>query len=154
MSDNTNRKLNNSNGTNNTPNKRKKKKGIENLSLLDKFQVVLAFSIIFIILFLIMYRNSKISESFSELNSIRNEISKIQKENVQLEVNIQSSLNLSNVEQSAKELLGMQKLTNAQTIYISLPKKDYIETSVEAIVVENDGFLDKIKDNIKSFLNK
>lgn len=154
MSDNTNRKLNNSNGTNNTPNKRKKKKGIENLSLLDKFQVVLAFSIIFILLFLIMYRNSKISESFSELNSLKNEISKIQKENVQLEVNIQSSLNLSNVEQSAKELLGMQKLTNAQTIYISLPKKDYIETSVEAIIVENDGFLDKIKDNIKSFLNK
>ena len=45
----------------------------------------------------------------------------------------------------------MQKLTNAQTIYISLPKKDYIETSVEEIVVENENFFDKIKDSIKKW---
>ena len=146
-----NNKLNNIDGNNNTPKKKKNKKGIENLSLLEKIQIVIAFSVIFILLFFIMYRNSKISESFSELNTLKNEISKIQKENVQLEVNIQSSLNLSNVEQSAKELLGMQKLTNAQTIYISLPKKDYIETSVEEIVVESESFLEKIKNNIKKW---
>ena len=33
-------------------------------------------------------------------------------DNVKLEVAIESSLNLSTIEQQAKELLGMQKLTN------------------------------------------
>lgn len=151
MANDINSKLNNLDSNNTTPKRKKKKKGIENLSLIDKIQIVLAFSIIFVLLFLIMYRNSKISEAFSELNSLKNDINKIQKENVQLEVNIQSTLNLTNVEQSAKELLGMQKLTNAQTIYISLPKKDYIETSVEEIVVENESLWEKIKDKIKKW---
>lgn len=151
MANDVNIKMNNSDSNSNTPKRSKKKKGIENLSFFDKIQIVLAFSVIFILLFLIMYRNSKISESFSELNNLKNDISKIQKENVQLEVNIQGTLNLSNVEQSAKELLGMQKLNNAQTIYISLPKKDYIETSVEAVVVENESIWDKIKDKIKKW---
>lgn len=127
-----------------------KKKGIENLPFWDKTLIVIALSIIFICLFLIMYRNSKINEAFSELNTLKNEISRIEKENVQLEVKIQSSLNLSNVEQSAKELLGMQKLTNSQTIYISLPKKDYIETSVEDVSIENDSFFEKVKKKIKN----
>lgn len=152
MANDRNNKLNNIDSNNTTPKRKKKKKGIENLSLIDKIQIVLAFSIVFILLFLILYRNSKISEAFSELNSLKNDINKIQKENVQLEVNIQSTLNLTNVEQSAKELLGMQKLTNAQTIYISLPKKDYIETSVEEIVVENESIWEKIKDKIKKWL--
>lgn len=152
MANDINNKLKNIDSNNTTPKRKNKKKGIENLSLIDKIQIVLAFSIIFVLLFLIMYRNSKITEAFSELNSLKNDINKIQKENVQLEVNIQSTLNLTNVEQSAKELLGMQKLTNAQTIYISLPKKDYIETSVEEIVVENESLWEKIKDKIKKWL--
>ncbi|MBP3597236.1 MAG: cell division protein FtsL [Clostridia bacterium] len=151
MANDVNIKMNNSDSNSNTPKRSKKKKGIENLSFFDKIQIILAFSVIFILLFLIMYRNSKISESFSELNNLKNDISKIQKENVQLEVNIQGTLNLSNVEQSAKELLGMQKLNNSQTIYISLPKKDYIETSVEAVVVDNESIIDKIKDKIKKW---
>ena len=120
-------------------------KGIDGLTIVDKLKIVVAFSIIFVFLFLIMYRNSKISESFSEINKLKTEISKVEKNNNQLEVSIQSSLNLYNVEQSAKELLGMQKLTNAQTIHISLPKKDYIEPSVEAVEIEEDGFFQKIK---------
>lgn len=152
MANNIDNKLNNNDPNNVAPKRknRSKKKGIENLPFWDKIQIVIALTIIFVCLFLIMYRNSKISEAFSELNSIKNEISKIEKENVQLEVKIQSSLNLSNVEQSAKELLGMQKLTNAQTIYISLPKKDYIETSVEEVVVEEDGVWEKIKNKLNT----
>ena len=96
-----------------------------------------------------LWYNSEINNIILS-NTLKNEISKIQKENVQLEVKIQSSLNLSNVEQSAKELLGMQKLTNSQTIYISLPKKDYIETSVEDVSIENDSFFEKVKKKIKN----
>jgi len=38
----------------------------------------------------------------------------------------------------AKEKLGMQKLTNRQTVYINLPKKDYVEPASEKIVKNNN----------------
>ncbi len=132
----------------NNSQKANSKRNVNNLSFLDKAKIIIAFAIIFLFLFLIMYRNSKINESFSELNSLKTQISKIDKENSQLEVKIQSSLNLYNVEQAAKDLLGMQKLTNSQTIYISLPKKDYIEASSEAIKEDKENFFKKVLNKI------
>ena len=57
-------------------------------------------------------------------------MSSLEKENEQLKVNIENSVNLNNIEQAAKEKLGMQKLTNKQAVYVSLPKKDYIESVI------------------------
>ena len=55
-----------------------------------------------------------------------------------LKVNIENSINLNNIEQAAKEKLGMQKLTNKQTIYVNLPKKDYIESASEEVIIQED----------------
>ena len=129
------------------------KRSIDNLTFMDKTRIIIAFVVIFVFLFFIMYRNSKINESFSEINRLKTEISKVEKENNQLEVSIQSSLNLYNVEQAAKDLLGMQKLTNSQTIYIKLPKKDYIEASVPAIEMDNTSFGEGIKSFFESIFN-
>lgn len=92
----------------------------------------------FSILFAISYRNSLINESFSKVKSLKSDLATIQKENQQLEVNIENNLNLKTVEQSAKEMLGMQKLDNKQTIYINLPKQDYVEPATEEIVKDNN----------------
>ena len=83
---------------------------------------------IFAVLFTISYRNTKINEKFNEMQTLKTEVSSLQKENEQLQVTIENSLNLSNIEKQAKEKLGMQKLTNKQTVYVNLPKKDYIES--------------------------
>ena len=88
----------------------------------------------FMILFAISYRNSIINEKFSEIKTLKSDLSAIQKENEQLEVNIENGLNLQTVEQSAKEMLGMQKLDKAQTVYINLPKQDYVEPATEEIL--------------------
>ena len=56
----------------------------------------------FMILFAISYRNSIINEKFSEIKTLKSDLSAIQKENEQLEVNIENGLNLQTVEQSAK----------------------------------------------------
>ena len=82
---------------------------------------------IFAVLFTISYRNTKINEKFNEMQTLKTEVSSLQKENEQLQVTIENSLNLSNIEKQAKEKLGMQKLTNKQTVYVNLPKKDYIQ---------------------------
>ena len=88
---------------------------------------------IFLILLAISYRSSLINEKFSALQKDKETLSAIQKTNDQLEVSIESSLNLKNIEETAKEKLGMQKLDNNQKVYVNLDKKDYVEASTEDI---------------------
>lgn len=99
----------------------------------------------FSILFIISYRNSIINESFSKKESLKSEVSSVQKTNEQLQVSIENSLNLNNVEQAAKERVGMQKLLNNQKVYVSLEKKDYVESATEEIIMEEEGnFFEKL----------
>lgn len=107
---------------------------------------------IFILLLTISYRNSQINEKFSEVQSLKKELSSTQKENEQLKVSIENSLNLNTIEKMAKEKLGMQKLTNKQTIYVNLSKKDYVEPASEKVVINNNTnwfqqFVSKIFNN-------
>ncbi len=104
---------------------------------------------IFGILLTISYRNSQIDEKFAEMKTLEQELASLQKENEQTRVSIENGLNLNNIEKLAKEKLGMQKLTNRQTIYVSLPKKDYVESASEKIVIEDDkNWFEKLIDKI------
>jgi len=106
---------------------------------------------IFILLLTISYRNSQINEKFSNIQTLKKELSSLEKENEQLKVSIENSLNYNNIERQAKEKLGMQKLTNKQTVYITLPKKDYVETATEDIKIEDDketNWFEKVINNI------
>lgn len=93
---------------------------------------------IFLVLLTISCRNSQIDKQFKHIQEQKKELASLQKENEQLRVNIANSLNLSNIEKVAKEELGMQKLTSKQTVYVTLPKKDYIESASEKVVVEEE----------------
>lgn len=104
-----------------------------------RFLIALNCIAILAALFTVIWRDSLITQSFAQMQSLKSEISEIQKENDQLEISIQNSLNLNNIEQEAKEKLGMQKLTSKQTIYLNLPKKDYVEPSTEEIVIEESS---------------
>ena len=72
------------------------------------------------------------------MQTLKRDLSSLEKENEQLKVSIENSLNLNTIEKLAKEKLGMQKLTNKQTIYVTLPKKDYIEAAPEEVVIEDE----------------
>ena len=116
-----------------------------------KRQIKLTFLVIgiFVLLLTISYRNSQINEKFSQVQTLKRELSSLQKENEQLKVTIENSLNLNTIEKLAKEKLGMQKLTNKQTIYISLPKKDYVESASEEVVIEKEkNWFEKLVDTI------
>lgn len=94
---------------------------------------------IFLLLLAVSYRSSLINEKFNEIQNAKAELASIEKTNGQLEVSIESSLNLSNIEQSAKENLGMQRLDNSQKVYVTLDKKDYVEASTEDIDMTSDS---------------
>ena len=115
----------------------------------QKAKCILYLIIGFVILFAISYRNSQINESFSELKDAQQQLALLQKENEQLEVSIEKSLNLNDLEQIAREQLGMQKATSGKTKYISLPKKDYVEGATEEIKIEQEtNIIQKIIDYI------
>ena len=105
---------------------------------------------IFALLLTISYRNTKINEKFNDMQNLKTELASLQKENEQLQVTIENSLNFSNIEKQAKEKLGMQKLTNKQTVYVSLPKKDYIEPATEKVEISdnNKNWFEKFVDKI------
>ena len=70
------------------------------------------------------------------------------------QTSIENGLNLNNLEQEAKEQLGMQKLNPKQTIYVTLPKTDYIEPAAEEVIIEDSntglkGILNKILNMFK-----
>ncbi len=95
--------------------------------------------LVFASLFVISYRNSLINESFNENESLKANLAAIKKENEQLKVNLENSLNLSNIEKLAQTKLGMQKLDNSQKVYVSLDKKDYVEPASEEVIINDDG---------------
>lgn len=101
----------------------------------QQIKLILYIAIGFFILFAISYRNSQMDEEFSKIQSAQKELEIIQKENEQLKVNVENGSNLNNLEQAAKELLGMQKLSNRQSVYVSLPKVDYIEGNQNKIII-------------------
>ena len=116
-----------------------------------KKQVKLTVAVIgiFVILLTISYRNSQINESFNEVQTLKKDLALLEKENEQLKVTIENGLNLNNIEKLAKEKLGMQKLTNKQTVYVALPKKDYIEPATEEVIIEKEeSWIQKIVNKI------
>ena len=106
-------------------------------------------------LYAICYRNSQINETFSDVQDAKAQLSELEKQNEQLNVSIQNSINLNQIEQSAKVLLGMQKLTSKQTIYVNLPKRDYVEPATEEIIMEEEQYdFSSIFEKIKGIFYK
>lgn len=121
-----------------------------------KKQVKMTFTIVavFALLLTISYRNSQINEKFNNVQTLKRELSSLQKENEQLKVSIENSLNNNYIEQQAKEKLGMKKLTNKQTVYVTLPKKDYVESPAEKVIIEEENEKNWFEQLVDSIFNR
>lgn len=118
-----------------------------------KNQVKLVFAVagVFLSILAISYRNSQIDEAFTKNEEMKQAYLAVEKENDQMKVDIENSLNYNKVEQQAKELLGMQTLSTKQTVYVNLPKKDYIQPATETVVIDkNENVVDKVLNKIKN----
>ena len=101
----------------------------------------------------VSYRYSLINENYNNKESLKSQLCEIEKENEQLKVNIESSLNLNSVEKTAETELGMHKLTNDQKVYVYLQKKDYVEPTVEEVVIdEQTSWWEKILNSLTKII--
>ena len=104
---------------------------------------------VFLVLLAVSYRNSLITEKFNEIQDKKDELAAIEKTNGQLEVSIEGSLNLNNIEEAAEEQLGMQKLQSDQKVYVTLPINDYTEATTDEITEEEESnWFEKLIDNL------
>ncbi len=111
---------------------------------------IVAVGVGFIILFTISYRYALINSKFNEKENLKGELAQIKKENAQVQVSIEQGMNIKNIEKEAQERLGMQKLDTNNKIYVSLPKKDYIESASKKIKEEkNENWFTKLINILK-----
>lgn len=125
-------------------NEPKKNVGISKKEKLKRRKQVGSVIVIFALLLMISYRNSLITEEFNTIQGLKYDLANIEKENKQIEISIEGSLNLNKIEKIATEQLGMQKQTVEQTIYTELPKQDYVEVTMEQENQKNQSWLQKI----------
>ncbi len=106
----------------------------------------------FSMLFLICYRSSAINESFNALSGIKAELETANTVNAQLESEIETQTDLSNIETYAKYQLGMQKPKDSQIKRIVVTKEDKISTPV-VIESEESSFLSDLWHDIVNILD-
>ena len=112
--------------------------------------IILGIAVVFVVLFAVSYRNALIAEKYSDIKELKTQLSSIQKDNKQIEVNIESKTNLGTIEEKAQSELGLKKLGDSQTVYMSLDKHDYIESSEEGVKIQEDSWFQKIINKIKN----
>ena len=109
------------------------------------YKPVVYIGLAFVMLFTISYRYSLINEEYNSKENIKSKVSAVQKENEQLKVSIENSLNLSSIEKASQYKLGMQKLDNSNKIYLDLQKKDYVEPASEEVILnDNSSWFEKL----------
>lgn len=117
-----------------------------------QFKMTVTVAGLFLLLLTISCRNSQIDKQFNQIQEQKKQLVALQKENEQLKVSIENSLTQNSIEKVAREELGMQKLSSKQTVYITLPKKDYVESASEKVVIEEEkSWWEEIVDKIFNF---
>ena len=126
--------------------------GQETTKKMSKPKAIVYLVIAFSLLFMIGYRNTIIDQNFAQLQKSKNELVLLEKQNQQAKIQIENSLNLENIEKIASEKLGMRKLSASQKIYLTLPKRDYIEPASEKVVIEDDTWFTQVVKMLRNLL--
>ena len=134
--------------------KKTNKKQVEKQKKALHRKIIFYIAMCFTALFVISYRYSMLDDTYAKLSSKKAELESIDKETRQLEATIESNINLTKIEEDAKNLLGMQKLSPEQKVYVTLPKTDHVETSsdeIKAAASSGNWLLDIINKIIENF---
>lgn len=131
--------------------KKPKSKAKQKQVTVHKLKLFATLGIVFAIMFAICYRYSLVDQRFKDIQTIKKEYIALQTTNDQLEIGIQSSLDLTNIERYAKDKLGMQKAGASQVKYIEIAKEDKVELNEN--IVQDKNIFQKFFEGIAKILD-
>lgn len=131
--------------------KKNNKKAKQQAEAKRKLKLFLSLGIVFALMFAICYRYSLIDQKFKDIQTMKKEYIALQTTNDQLEIGIQSSLDLTNIERHAKDKLGMKKADSTQIKYVEIAKEDKVELSEN--IVQEENVFQKFFENITKLLD-
>lgn len=118
-------------------------------------KIIFYIAAVFAVLFAVSYRNALITQTYSQVKDLKSELAQVEKENKQIEINIESQTNFGAIEEKAKNELGLKKLDDSQIVYVSLDKQDYVESSMQEVKIEDDSnWFENIINSIKYIFSK
>ena len=104
---------------------------------------------IFSMALVLVYRYNVINEKNLESQALANDLTKIESTLFSSQMDVEQNTDLNQIEDYAKQKLGMQKPDKNQTIYVDTSK------SSNLVKVKNDtSFIQNITEKISEFFNK
>ena len=99
---------------------------------------------LFLLLLTISCRNSQIDKQFNQIQNQKKQLAALQKDNEQLKVSIENSINISNIEKVAKEELA-DKVADKKKLGFPVPirewlKEDDVYQEVKNMFLESEYF--------------
>lgn len=130
---------------------RRKVKKKTAVSVVPKMRMMAIVLVCFAVAFVIIFRYASITEASNTVLSLRNELNHMYRINEQMEASVDRSINLRNIEQIAKNELGMQRPQQYQIVYVNVPRDDYVQILQRK--PEISGWFDKIEPMIRRLTN-
>lgn len=118
-----------------------------NRSLMTR--VLLTAVLVVSVIGVIIYSNAILTEIGDEINSQNKEYAVLLSESKRLSAELESKVSLRNIEDTAKNDMGLARMESYQIEYVNLSEGDKIELTAAS---PKQGLADKIKIKIGSFL--
>jgi cell division protein FtsL len=112
---------------------------------------VAGFIVVSILMVLMLLSYVRIAEISGNINTLESTLSEKQEEQTRLQVEYESVFNLTEVKAYATQVLGMTKLTDANTTVVSVEREDKAEILSNDSITGN-GFLAAAKEFVSSLL--
>ena len=113
------------------------------ISLATKVKTMLAVLAIFSMLMVVIYRYNMISEANLKTIQLKEELEKVSSDLSLAMMNVEQGTNLNEIEDYAKQKLGMQKPDKNQIVYVDTSSIN--EVVIESNNVQTSSILDKVK---------
>ena len=114
------------------------------ISLATKVKTMLAVLAIFSMLMVVIYRYNMISEANLRTIELNEELEKVSSDLSLAMMNVEQGTNLNEVEDYAKQKLGMQKPDKNQIVYVDTSSIN--EVVIESNNVQTSSILDRVKE--------
>ncbi len=124
-------------------------------SNIPKAKLVFAMLFIVCVCFVILYRFCAITELNSQMGALNRQFSELRDENRMLNVDIETSIDLTRVKQVAETKLNMHTPERHQMVLVSVPKSNYsvvLDHEYIENTVKKSSLMEKIINTAKAIL--